>query len=59
MWTEKISDMGALLPIAACADTPALACALDRLADLALSFGHAAYAEHLARRAADLREGGQ
>jgi hypothetical protein len=47
------------LPMLASADPATIACALDRLADLALSFGRAAYAEHLAQRAADLRERGQ
>ena len=51
-----IQQLGVLLPIAACADTPALACALDRLADLALAHGRAVYAEHLAHRAECLRE---
>ncbi len=45
-----------LLPVAACADPIATACALDRLADLALFHGRALFAEHLARRAEALRE---
>ena len=45
-----------LLPLAACADPVALACALDRMADLALFHGRALYAEHLARRAEAMRE---
>jgi hypothetical protein len=48
-----------LLPIVATTDISALACAIDRLADLALSHGRAAFAEHLSRRAAALREAGQ
>lgn len=35
---------------------PALAAALDRLADLELQHGHHAAAEHLARQAAAMRE---
>ncbi len=45
-----------LLPLAACVDPVALACALDRMADLALFHGRALYAEHLARRAEGVRE---
>jgi hypothetical protein len=48
-----------LVPLVASTDTAALACAIDRLADLALSHSRAAYAEHLARRAAELREAGR
>jgi hypothetical protein len=59
MWIEKIADLGAVLPILAGTEPAALACALDRTADLMLAFGRAAYAEHLARRAAELREAGQ
>ena len=51
-----IQQMGVLLSIAACADTPALACALDRLADLAFAYSRAADAEHLSHRAECLRE---
>ncbi len=51
-----IQYLRVLLPMAASADTPALACALDRLADLALAHGRAVYAEHLAHRAESLRE---
>jgi hypothetical protein len=32
------------------------ACSIDRLADLVLAFGSPLHAEHLSRRAADLRE---
>jgi hypothetical protein len=59
MWTYNFPDVTNVLAIAASTDIPALACALDREADLALSFGRAAYAEYLARRAADLREAGR
>jgi hypothetical protein len=45
-----------LLPLSACTDPAAAACALDRLADLALFHGRTLYAEHLARRAAAVRE---
>ncbi len=45
-----------LAVVAACADPTAAACALDRLADLALFHGRALFAEHLARRAEALRE---
>ena len=51
-----IQHLGVLLPLAAGNDTPALACALDRLADLALAHGRAVYAEHLAQRAESLRK---
>jgi hypothetical protein len=51
--------LGTPVPIVAGTETTALACAIDRLADLALSHGRAAYAEHLARRAAELREAGR
>ncbi len=44
------------LPIVASTDTFALASALDRAADAALFLGRIAYAEHLACRAAELRE---
>ncbi len=51
--------LDSLLPLAACADPVALACALDRMADLALSHGRAVYAKHLARRAETVREARQ
>ena len=51
-----IHNLGVLLPIAANADTPSLACALDRPADPALAHGRAIYAEHLVHRAESLRE---
>ena len=51
-----IQHLGFLLPLTAGADTPALACALDRVADLALAHGRAIYAEHLAHRAECLRK---
>jgi hypothetical protein len=51
--------LGALLPLAASTDASALACALDRLADLALAHGRAKYAEHLTQRATRLRETAQ
>ena len=51
-----IQHLGVLLPMAASTDRPALACALDRLADLALAHGRAVYAGHLAHRAESLRE---
>jgi len=58
MWIYNFADLGTVLPIVASTDTFALASALDRAADAALFLGRFAYAEHLARRAADLREGG-
>jgi hypothetical protein len=51
--------LATLVPVAACADPVAAACALDRLADLALFHGRALFAEHLARRAEALREARQ
>ncbi len=56
MPTDSLHHLETLLPLAACADPVALACALDRLADLALFHGRAVFAEHLARRAEALRE---
>ncbi len=47
--------LGTMQAMVAKADVSTLACAIDRLADLALFQGRAAYAEHLARRAEDLR----
>jgi hypothetical protein len=59
MLTKTLADLGAVLPILAGTEPAALACALDRTADLMLAYGRAAYAEHLARRAAELREAAQ
>jgi hypothetical protein len=56
---DTLHHIGPVLPLAACADPAAIARALDRLADLALFHGRALYAEHLARRAEAMREGGQ
>ena len=53
---NTIEHLSALMPLAASADMPTLACALDRLADLALSNGRGMFAEHLAHRAERLRE---
>ena len=50
------TTLATLLPLAATTDAAALACALDRLADLALAHGRAKYAEHLTQRASRLRE---
>ena len=44
-----------LIPLAVCSDPAAVACALDRLADLALFHGRALYAEHLAHKAEAVR----
>jgi hypothetical protein len=44
------------LPMLASTDPATVACALDRLADLALAHGRAAFAELIAHRAAELRE---
>jgi len=59
MLTRTLADVGTLLPILAGTEPAAIACVLDRIADLALAHGRAAYAELLARRAAELREAGQ
>ncbi len=56
MPNDTLNHLAVLLPLAACTDTAALACALDRMADLALAHGRALFAEHLARRAEALRE---
>ncbi len=53
---DVLRTLRALLPLAACTDAPALACALDRLADPALTRVRARFAEHLAQRAARMRE---
>jgi hypothetical protein len=53
---DTAHSLGTLLPVAVCADPVATACALDRMADLALYHGRALFAEHLARRAEALRE---
>jgi hypothetical protein len=53
---NTVQHLSALLPVAASADIPTLACALDRLADLALSNDRGMFAEHLAHRAEPLRE---
>jgi hypothetical protein len=44
------------LPVLASTDPATVACALDRIADLALAHGRAAFAELMAHRAAALRE---
>ena len=48
--------LATLLPVAVCANPVAAACALDRMADLALFHGRGVFAKHLARRAESLRE---
>ncbi len=53
---DVLRTLRALLPLAACTDAPALACALDRLADPARAYFRARFAEHLVRRAAGMRE---
>ena len=53
---DSLPYLETLLPFAACTDPIALACALDRLADLALFHGRSLFAEHLAHRAEALRE---
>jgi hypothetical protein len=53
---DTARTLATLVAVAACADPAAAACALDRLADLALFHGRALFAEHLASRAEALRE---
>ena len=54
---DSTAYLETLIPVAACSDPAAVACALDRLADLVLFHGRAVFAEHLARRAEAVREG--
>ena len=53
---HQIPYFDTLLPLAACADPLALACTLDRMADLALAQGRAMFAEYLSHRAEAMRE---
>jgi hypothetical protein len=56
---NPIHYLGTLQPVVTNADVWVLASAIDQLADLALSHCRAAYAEDLARRAADSWEAWQ
>ncbi len=53
---DVLQTLGALMPLTARTDARALTCALDRLADPALTHVRARFAEYLAQRAARTRE---